>query len=84
MTSPSQKWIVGHPPHSLDSCWVQVKPCIIERGQPDTAVLLAVSDGQNWCESSCWRGVAHYDEPIVDEIIAYIPYQVPDAPIWAR
>jgi len=74
------EWIIGHPPTNKDVCWLAVRGCVIERGETEVKVLLAVHDGQWWCESVCWRGISCL-EAIDDEIIAYKNYQVPEPPV---
>lgn len=72
-------WIIGDPPRNKDVCWLALRGCVIERGEKEIKVVLAVHDGQSWCESSCWRGVSCLD-PIEDDIVAYKDYQVPEPP----
>lgn len=80
MGTNESDWIVGEPPRDKDVCWLEVRGCIVERGEPDTYVLLAVFDGDSWCEAGCWRGVTCLD-PIQDEILAFRDYVIPEPPM---
>ncbi|MNF52001.1 hypothetical protein D3C81_1173090 [compost metagenome] len=72
-------WIIGEPPKNKDVCWLLIRGCVVERGESETNVVLAVHDGQTWCEAGCWRGVSCL-EPIYDDILAFRDYVIPEPP----
>lgn len=79
MKSDIKGWVLGEPPHDKEVCWLQVRSFIVDPGESETNVVLAVHDGQVWCEAGCWRGVT-CDAPVLGEILAYQDYVIPEPP----
>ena len=69
----------GAPPEGVESCWLMLRHEHSD-GDVDSAVL-AVRDGDDWCESGDWKGESTLDSVHVDggRIVGWKPFAVPRA-----
>lgn len=75
----AQGFTPGHPPESADVAWLLIR---VEQPDDDVdSVMLAVRDGDDWCESGDWKAESTLDSVHADGgyIVGWLPYTVPHA-----